>query len=180
MTVQFARPDISELMFSVFERSVHPELFQNFVGQKLAGNHYQATIQICDAGHWLTFHHADQTVTEVLSTRTQPLPQQKHLLTKQLRGHREQSLQLSCGLSYHLGFHLEQLDPEQFVNLHEELLQDYSDVSLAYRFPSQSRFIWDSLSLIRIDAQASSLLVHAIHTFPESDAVVRCQSLFEV
>ncbi|GAB4147530.1 MAG: DUF2617 family protein [Planctomycetaceae bacterium] len=180
MSVRFARPDISELMFHVFERSLHPELFQVYKEQDIWCSNYWAQIQICDAGHLVSFHLGDRTVTEVVATRTQPLPKMKQSFGNRLVGSREASLRLHGGISYQVGYHLEQLDPEVFANLHEELLADCDRVDLSHKFSSDNRFAPESLSVIRTDAEHNGLLIHAIHTFPSSHAVVRSQSLFEL
>jgi hypothetical protein len=66
-----------------------------------------------------------------------------------------------------------------FLNLHEELSIDCGRADLAYRFPPANRLAPEALSLIRTEVCPRSLLIHAFHTFPESAAVVKTQSLFE-
>ena len=56
---------------------------------------------------------------------------------------------------------------------------DSERVEVAFEFPSATRFSPPPLSLLRVDAQPDSLLVHAYHTFPDGCAVVKSQSLFE-
>ena len=67
-----------------------------------------------------------------------------------------------------------------FLNYHEELIVDCGRADLSHRFPSANRLAPGPISLIRTEADARSLLVHAFHTFPDCCAVVKTQSLFEL
>ena len=180
MNVRFARPSVSNLMFCLFGRSVHPELFDVYAETILQKDQYTAVVRICEAGHTVEFRGGRNVLTEVATTVQQPLPQQRRLLEKKLRGQREESVEFNGGLRYQVSYQLEQLDPEVFLNFNEELLIDSTRAEIAHRFPTGNRLDPGPLSLIRIDACTHSLLIHAYHTFPESSAVVKTQSLFEL
>lgn len=180
MGVGFARTSVSNLVFHLYGRSVHPELFDNFAEKAIWRTDYNAVIRICDAGHTVGFRYDGRTVTEVAATRDQVLPQRKRLLEKRLRGHRDESFRFDNGLLYQASYQLEQLDPEVFLNFHEELLVDCERADVAHLFPAGNRLSPMPLSLIVADADAHSLLIHAYHTFPECYAVVKTQSLFEL
>ncbi len=79
-----------------------------------------------------------------------------------------------------MSYHLERVDAEVFANLHEELSHDCLKADLSCRFPPANRLAPEPLSLLRADISPRSLLVHTFHTFPESCAIVKTQSLFEV
>ena len=69
MSVQFARPSVSDLMFQVFGRSVHPELLTVFDRRVFVTAGYVADVGICEAGHVASFRTDDGTVTEIAATR---------------------------------------------------------------------------------------------------------------
>jgi len=79
-----------------------------------------------------------------------------------------------------MSFQVERLHPDIFQKLHEELLADCAQTALAHSFPTGNRLAPGALSLIRTEVTSDSLLVHAFHTFPDNDAVVKTQSLFEI
>lgn len=180
MSVSFARPSVSNLVFHVYERSVHPELFTVFAETELWQDAYIAAIRICDAGHTVSFRFGTSTVTEIAAARDQQFPQRKRSLDRRLRGCRDEMVAFENGLRYQVSYQLEQLEPEIFLNFHEELLIDCRRAAVAHRFPPSSRLAPEPLSLIRAEAAPRSLLLHAYHTFPESCAVVKTQSLFEL
>ena len=180
MSVSFTRASIAELAFFIFDRSVHPELFQIFATTEFGFADYSAQLQICEAGHTVSLRHAGQTMTEVVATREPFLPQHRRVLERKIRDSRDETHRFANGVRYQASFQLERLDPEVFQNLHDELALDCNRADLACQFPPGHRLAPSPLSLIRTDATATSLLVHAFHTFPDSTAVVKTQSLFEL
>lgn len=180
MSVGFARPSSSNLVFQLYGRSVHPELFQVFAQAQIWQSGYVATLRICDAGHTVSFRYGHTTITEVTATRQQALPLKKRFLDKRLRGSRDESFQFDGGVNYNASYQLERLDPAVFMNAHEELISDCRQAVVFHRFPASSRLLPEPVSLIRTEVDAHSLLVHAFHTFPENFVVVKTQSLFEI
>lgn len=179
MSVQFARSDISKLMFELYSRSVHPELFQSYAELEIPHQFYTAEISICDFGHVISLRDDHQTVTEVATMLGYPLPECDRVIYKRLQGTNTHSCNFSNGLSYQCSFHLEQLDPIVFQKIHEELVLDCLKADVAYQFPSSNRFMPGPVSLIKTEEFPQSLLVHSYHTYPESHAIVKTQSLFE-
>lgn len=179
MSVSFARPDVSNLLFYVYSRALHPELFSVEAQRKITGPTYEVIVQICEAGHVLTFRQKDQTITEIITAEQQLFPQHKRLLDRRIQGCRNAACQPGRGLEYQASFQLERLEPEVFHRCHEELLMDCRGAELAHAFPLGHRFSPNPLSLLRVEADRKSLLVHAFHTFPDSNAVVKTQSLLE-
>lgn len=179
MSVSFARPDVSDLLFYVYSRALHPELFSVKAEKRIETPEYEAVVQICDAGHVLKFRQTDQPLIEIMTAENQLFPQHKRLLDRRIHGCRNAACHLPDGVEYQVSFQLEKLEPEVFHCAHEELVMDCRSAELAHAFPSGHRFSPNPLSLLRVEADRRSLLVHAFHTFPESWAVVKTQSLIE-
>lgn len=179
MAVSVVRPDTSDLVFHLFGRSVHPELFDVRAGLTIVHDSYQAAICLCDAGHFVSFRCGSQTITEVLSDGNHALPDYRRLYARRVRGSRNENRVLEDGLRYQTCYQLEELDAEVFARTHEELSLDCRKVDLAFRFPPGNRLAPAPLSLVRVDSRNDGLLLHVFHTFPECHSVVRTQSLFE-
>jgi len=179
--LSLARPDVAHLMFRVFDRSVHPELVRSCAAAAIEQPDFSATVRICEAGHAATFRHQGESLCEITSTADQPLPQQRQILTRRLRGHRQDTIRLAGGrVLYHVSFHLERLEPEVFLHFHEELVGDSRRALVAHQFGSMNRFAPPPLSFVLAEPQQHSLLLQAFHTFPGNCAVVKTQSLFEI
>ena len=179
MSVRIARPDISQLMFYVYSRALHPELFSVQAERRIDAGDYQAVVQICDTGHVVTFRQTDQPLLEIMTADQQPLPQHRRLVDRRIQGCRNAACRLGGGVEYQVSYQLEQLDPAVFQRVHEELAEDCRSADLSHVFPAVHRFSSNPLSLLRLAIDRRSLLVHAFHTFPESYAVVKTQSLIE-
>ena len=180
MPLSTVRPDVDTLVYRLFGRTVHPELLTVFSQAEIRHEAYTALIQICDAGHVLSFRHNNQTLCEVATSANNPLPQHRQVIARRLRGHRNESVEHDGGILYHMSFQVEELDPELFVHFHEELLVDSLRGRVSHRFEPSSRLCPAPLSFIQTEERSHSLLIHAFHTFPDNRAVVKTQSLFEV
>lgn len=179
--LSLARPDVAHLMFRVYDRSVHPELLRACAAATVKQPDFSALVQICDAGHIVIFRHQSETLCEITSTAEQPLPQHKQIVSRRLRGHRQETIRLAGGrVLYHLSFQLERLEPDVFLHHHEELLDDSRRALVAHQFGSINRFAPPPLSFVLAEPQQHSLLLQAFHTFPGNCAVVKTQSLFEI
>lgn len=180
MRVDAARPDVASLMFRLFCRTVHPELLDVYARARIHHELYAAELVIRDTGHAVAFHHKGQTVCEVTCTAETPLPHNRQVIGRRLRGHRNESLEHDGGILYHVSYQVERLDAEVFQHCHEEMLGDSARARLAHSFAPTSRLAPSPLSYIQTEERPHSLLVHTFHTFPDNRAVVKTQSLFEV
>ncbi|QDT95045.1 DUF2617 family protein [Gimesia aquarii] len=179
MSVRSARPKVNDLIFRLIGRSIHPELYTTCTSAEVHQKNYSAVLKICETGHIASIQHKEKTVCEILTSFQNPLPSQKRVLEKPVRGCRSESAQLESGLYYQVSYQLEELDYVIFNNLHEEYMMDSQKADLAYHFVSESRITPGALSIVDFEANQTSLLIHAFHTFPEELAVVKTQSLFE-
>lgn len=180
MNVGFVRPDVSELNLAVLGRSVHPELFEIYERTSVVQDGFQARLAICEAGHLLELRTPQQTLCEIVAPRGQSLPHRERLFDKKLRGSRDESLWLPGGIGYQLSFQVERLDPEVYLQLHEEFSVDCRKATLGRMFDPPNRLAPAAVSYLQLDLFPRSLLVHAFHTFPENCAVVKTQTLIEL
>ena len=179
MPVQFARPDIADLVLCAYERRLHPELFESRATAELQCGGLTLTMRLCSAGHWLEFNYRDRWLTEAMSERQIPLPAMKRICECKVKGGRTQSYELSSGATYTTSCQLERLEPAVFVQAHEELLADCRKADLSLTFPGGNRWSPGPVSLIQAHLERDNALIHAFHTFPEYSAVVKTQTLLE-
>ncbi|MFN0196928.1 MAG: DUF2617 family protein [Planctomycetaceae bacterium] len=180
MSIPSARSSVSDLVFHVYRRSVHPELFKTYVTSHLSTSKWNAELRIGDVGHLVSFRMGDQILTEMTATERTPLPHHYHCLERRVRGQRNETLEIIPGLRYQVSFQVEQLEQDVFLHVHEEMLTDARKAQLAFHFPPAHRFLPGAVSLVNASPVFGGLLVHTFHTFPDSCAVVKTQSLYEV
>jgi len=175
------RPKVAELVFQLYGRALHPELFQVFATRKIERGDYEATINITGAGHVITWRYQGMTLTEVAAAAQQPLPERRRLMNYKLKGQRQDRLDCRGGCRYQVNFQLEDsVDPDVFYAFQQELTLDGQRQGLLHRFESSGRFALGALSYVSIETRPKALLVQAFHTFPNDYAIVKSQSLFEL
>lgn len=173
------RPKVDELVFQLYGRSMHPELFEIHETRDIDRGGYRACVSITSAGHLVTWRRGGLTLTEVATAASQPLPQKRRLLSHRLRGERNDRMECRGGSTYQMAFQLETVEPEVFWNFQRELCVDGAKSGLFHRFDSAARMALGAVSWVNVETRARSLLVQAFHTFPDDLAIVKTQSLFE-
>lgn len=174
------RPRVADLIFHVYGRALHPELFRVCRSQTVRRGDYEARIDITSAGHVVQWRHGGITLTEVAAAEGQPLPDTRRLLARRLRGERAGSLEHRNAVVYHFNFQLEPVDPEVFWTFQEELARQGLHDGLFYQFPASNRLSLGALSYINVETRDRSMMVQSFHTFPDDFAVVKVESLIEV
>lgn len=175
-----ARPKVAELVFQLYGRPLHPELFKVCETQTVKRGKYHAKIDITSAGHVITWQYAGLTLTEVATSAHHPLPERRRLMSYRLRGHRSDRVPCRGGVCYQTNFQLEPVEPEIFWTFQQELCHDGLHQGMLHKFDSNGRMALGALSYINLETRNKSLLVQAFHTFPDDYAIVKSQSLFEV
>jgi hypothetical protein len=174
------RPKIAELVFQLYGRPLHPELFEIYSSRTVERGGYKAKIDITSAGHVVTWRYGGLTLTEVAASAQHPLPERRRLMSYSLRGQRTDMVECRGGVCYQVSFQLEPLDPEVFWTFQQELVQDSLCQGMLHRFDSSGRMALGGLSYINIETRSRQMLVQAFHTFPDDYAVVKSQSLFQL
>ena len=174
------RPKVAELVFQVFGRPLHPELFEVCSSQVVERGEYQAKIDITSTGHVVAWRHAGLTLTEVATSAHHPLPQRRRLMSHRLRGQRSDRVECRGGVCYHVNFQQESVAPEVFWTFQEELSRESPRQGLLQRFDSSGRIALGAISYIHVESRLHSLRVRAFHTFPDDYAIVQTRSLFEI
>ena len=174
------RPRVAELVFQLYGRPLHPELFEVCQSRTVKRGPYEARIDITSAGHLVTWRYGGLTLTEVAASAHHPMPRQRRLLSYRLKGHRNDCVNCRGGVCYQVSFQLEPAEPEVFWAFQEELAQDGQPGGMLHKFDSSGRMALGALSYINVESRNRNLLVQAFHTFPDDYAIVKSQSMFQL
>lgn len=172
------RPKIAELVFQLYGRPLHPELFEIYASRKIERGGYTATVQITSAGHLVTWNYGKMTLTEVATSAHHPLPTFRRLMSHQLKGECVDGVKCHGGIRYDTQFSLEPVDRDAFALYQKELAFSGKRRGMLHHFNSSGRFGPDALSYINIESRDRSFKVQAFHTFPDDFAIVKSQSVF--
>ena len=174
------RPKVAELLFNLYGRPLHPELFDCHGSQTVHHGDYEAKIDITSAGHVVTWRRDGMILTEVCAAAHHPLPQKRRLMSYPLRGERYDRIECRGGVSYEMEFELESAPPEVFWTYQEELIASGKNQGMLHTFDASGRMALGALSFIHVQTRRSSMKVRAFHTFPDDYAIVRTQSVFQL
>jgi hypothetical protein len=179
MNVDLYRPPVCDLIFQLYGRPLHPELFDILAVRTLRREDYELTVRITRTGHVISWDNPDVHLTEVTASADQELPERRRLLHYRLRQEHSGKLLCAHGIHYQMNFQVEVLLPDIFFQVHDELVADGGKRGLLHHFPSHSRFGVAPLGLITADARPGCLCLYSFHTFPSEYTVVKTQSLIE-
>src|SRR5438132_12714434 len=116
MSVYSLRPKVSELVFQLYGRPLHPEFFDILALRKLQREDYELTVRITRTVHVITWENRDVVLTEVTAAADQPLPGKRRLLSCRLRGEHFGGLLCGHGISYQMSYEVEVLSQEVFLH----------------------------------------------------------------
>jgi len=170
------RPKIAELVFQLYGRSLHPELFEIHQSRTIKRGGYEATVQITSAGHLVHWQYQGLILTEVAAAAQNPLPQLRRLMSYRLKGERADRVEIGAGVNYEMQFSLEPADHEKFAAYQRELTLQSTRRGMLQRFAPSGRF--DAGALSYVDSRDKVLCVQAFHTFPDDCAVLKIQSWY--
>jgi hypothetical protein len=179
MNVSIVRPRVSDLVFQLYGRPLHPELFEILAERKVRRGDYELIVRITRTGHVISWEDHDVYLTEVAAAADQPLPEKRRLLAHRLRGEQSGGLACAHGVNYQMSFQVEVMTPEIFQHFHDEILLDGSKRGLLHNFQPHQRLSLAPLGLVTVEARARCLILSAFHTFPDEHTVVKTQSLIE-
>lgn len=174
------RPKVAELVFQMYGRSLHPELFEIFQTRHVKRGDYEATIKITSAGHIVEWRYQGLTLSEVATSASPPLPLRHRIMSYRLKGEQREDKMTFHGMTYSTQFQMETVAPEVFWTYQQELSLDGIRHGLLHRFDSSGRVALGALSYINFESRNRSLLVQTFHTFPDDYAIVKSTSLFEI
>lgn len=173
------RPPVSDLVFRLYDRTIHPEFFDAFATRRVERDGYRLAVLITPTGHVLEWACGSARLTEVTAATDSELPAAGRRLAHRFGGGRGGRCDIAAGVRYQVSSQVEVLPPEQFERVHEELLIDGAKKGLLYHFRPSHRLRLSPLGVVIVDARPASLSVSAFHTFPDELAVVKTQSLIE-
>src|SRR5437667_9944914 len=179
MNAYSVRPPVCDLIFQLYGRPLHPELFDIVALRKIRRDDYELTVRITRTGHVITWENRDVVLTEVTAAADQPLPDKRRLLSYRLRGEHSGGLACAHGISYQMSFQVEVLPQEVFFHVHDEILADGGKRGLLHNFQPNHRLSLAPLGFVTVEARPGCLILTTFHTFPDEHTVVKSQSLIE-
>ncbi len=169
---------MADLVFQVYGRPLHPELFDIRAVQHIRREDYDLCLRITRTGHVISWRCHDVFLSEVADS-DQSFSQVRRLLRHRLRGEHSAILSLGHGYSYQMNFQVETLTSEIFLHVHDEILADGGKHGLLHNFQPNHRLAVSPLGHITAETRPGCIIISSFHTFPEENTIIKTQSLIE-
>ncbi|MCS7046567.1 MAG: DUF2617 family protein [Gemmataceae bacterium] len=179
MNMHLVRPPVADLVFQVYAKPLHPELFEILATRTWQRDDWRVSVHITRSGHVVAWHSRGVFLTEIAdAAQSGIITETRRLLHYRLRG--EHCASLRCGdVVYQTSFQVETLPPEIFRHVHNEILADGDKRGFLHHFQPSHRWAPAPLGHVILEARARCLFVTSFHTYPEDRAVVKAQTLIE-
>src|ERR1700745_4311607 len=100
MGVYSLRPKVSNLVFQLYGRPLHPEFFDILAVRKIQREDCEMTVRLTRTGPVISWDYGALHLTEVAGACEHALPERRRLLDYRLRGEHSASLPCSHGVNY--------------------------------------------------------------------------------
>jgi hypothetical protein len=184
---------VSTLRFLLYDRPLHPELFEIHHDHRIFKSAYEARIWITGCTHVISFHRDKLTLVELMADAQADLPQRGLLLELPIRGERDHDCKRAGGINYMTSFQVERMSQQVYSRTHRELAGASNPGAtesgtghagdrrgLFVPFPSRGSRSLPPFTYIDYDAKPNELHIFAYHAFPEDLTMIRTQSIFEL
>lgn len=178
MNAYSVRPRVADLVFQLYARPLHPEMFDTVVARSFQREDYELGVRITRTGHVITWHNGKLLLTE-LADIDRRFSAQHRLLHYRMRGEHSATHPVGPGVSYQVSFQVETLAPEIFRHVHDEILADGAKRGILHNFQPNHRLSMSPLGYVAVDTRPGCLFLSTFHTFPEENTVIKSQSLIE-
>lgn len=170
---------VEELTFNLFQRPLHPELFQIYDKRQLKTEKYEAIIWVTGCTHVVTVFSGDVCLSEVVSAPGQMLPQRGLIEHFQFRGPKSHKCTLSRGVSYMTDFQVEKMSANLYQRSHTDLERFARNRGIFVTFPQSEINGLLPFSYVDFEARRSELHIHTFAAYPDQLTIIKTQSLFD-
>ena len=170
---------VNELAFSLYQRPIHPELFNIYAKRHLKTERYETIIWATGCSHVVSVFVDDVCLTELITTPGQMLPKRGLIERFQFRGQKSHKCTLSRGISYMTDFQVEKMSVNLYRQSHLDLKRFARNRGMFVTFPESSADGLEPFSYIDFEARREELHIHAFHAYPDQVTIIKTQSLFD-
>lgn len=174
------RQRVDDLQFYLYERALHPELFQICAVRRFEQRRYQAEVWLLQLAHVVTLQTPNGQATELVASETDLLPKTGLATSFRFRGERDQVQALDNGITHILSSQVERMSPQVFPSSHRELARHAQRKGLYVPFEEWEADGMAPFSYVDFEARDHEFHVYAFHVFPDDLTILKTQSIFEI
>ncbi|MBN1554680.1 MAG: DUF2617 family protein [Phycisphaerae bacterium] len=172
---------LESLRLFLFDRPLHPELFDIHEDLHVRKSGYEAQVWITGCAHVIGFYRGGETLVEVVAGEHDiPLPARGQMLCLPFHGEKAHERKQIDGINYMMNLQAETMSSAVYRNTHHDLARRGARRGLFVPFPQWMYRDLTPFSYISCDAKPNEIHVLAFHAFPEAMTIVKTQSIFEL
>jgi len=171
---------LARLRFYLYDRPLHPELFDIHHDHRIVKPGYEAHIWVTGCSHVISFYRGTTSLVEVTADDTSELPQRGLLVDLPLRGERDHEYRRAQGINYMMNFQVETMSPAVYARSHQDLSIQGAKGGIFVPFFKWAYNSVTPFSYVDYQAGPKELHVFVFHALPEDLTVVKTQSIFEL
>lgn len=169
------------LTLLLYQRTLHPELFNILATEQVSRRAYEADIWLVEGGHVISFTAGKNTLTEVIVTNNDPLTERGLLQTIPCRGEKYHEMTAPGGnIRYMISTQEEQLTQTLYDATKHEIQTYAAKRELMTAETAPTAETSGTLSVLDIERRSHELLVQSFHLFDENQMVIKTQAIIEV
>lgn len=173
---------LDSLGLFLYDRPLHPELFEIFHDMHIEKPDYQARVWVTGLSHVISFHVGSATISEVVAPDFAELPKRGCRLRAPFGKEVYHSRKFDhLGISYMLSMQIEKMSEPVYRRTHHEMARKSTKPGLLFvPFPQRMEDSLTPFSYISHDQHLAELHVMTFHAFPHERTMVKTQSIFRV
>jgi len=170
---------VEELTFSLFQRPLHPELFQIYASRQIKTAKYEADIWITGCTHVVSVYTDNISLSEVVSSPGQMLPQRGLIERFQFKGPRSHKFTITKDVNYMTDFQVEKMSPNLYRQSHLDLENFARNRGIFVKFPKLKIGGLQPFCYVDFEARQAELHIHTFAAYPDQVTMIKTQSLFD-
>lgn len=174
-------PNLEQMKFYVYRRPLHPELFSIVLDKRIDTGYFEAELWLIGTGHVIGFHRGESTLSEVLTSRAELLPEKGRLEGLTVDRTRDYQLGFENRIYYMANVQSERMSEPVFASVHEEMTKFAQTRGLFMRFEQWAEEgKLPPFGFIDYERRPGELDVFTYHAFPAQCVMLRTQSVFSL
>ena len=171
---------LDELTFFLYERPLHPELFNIYNSVHFFQGDYEVIIWITGCSHVVSVFYDSHCLTELICPRQQMLPR-RGLLDK-FTFRREKSHQRPWADDFHymMNYQIENMSENLYRQSHKDINVMARKRGLLVSYAQWCKGEFEPFSYLDYEAHMDEFHLYTYHAFPEQQTILKTQSLFDM
>lgn len=176
--------NLESLKLLLFERPLHPELFDIYREIRICKPSWDAQIWITGRTHVVAFSSCDDTLTEVLAGDEIPLPKRGLVLSIPFTGEKSHERRPNGGIGYMMNLQVEEMSARVYGRTHRELIRKGEAGGVLVTYPKWTtgnpKNSMTPFSYVTCDSRPNGLHIMTFHAYPDATTIIKTQSIFEL